>query len=328
MAFSHTFVVPSHNQAKYLPATIEALLAQEEPSEIVISEDFSTDDSPQIAAGYAAKYPERIRLTRPPEHRGMAPNWNWGVGLARTDWVTIMGADDVALPCFSRTIREGTLKSANAVIVCADWDFIDGDDKLLFSEKVLSLPAVGQPPETFYRLVTANKIHPAAHAFRLDVWKKVGGFPEKFRFYGDWGFFLSAAPHGDIVHVPRTISRYRVAYRPGIVAQRMLEQFADEVYMQTVHIPAIGRQIPNLRTDKLQAAARRRLRHSLHHFLRDAPDGDRAGAVRIVEPWARSLGPQGVALVERFARGEDVPLEWFEAWVRQPARRLYKALRR
>jgi len=328
MAFSHTFVVPSHNQGKYLPATIEALLGQEEPSEIIISEDFSTDESPQIAASYASRYPDRIRLTKPPEHRGMFPNWNWGVGLVRTQWATIMGADDVALPFFSRTIREGTEKSANAAIVCADWDFVDGDDKLLFSEKVLSLPTVSRPPDTFYQLLTANKIHPAAHAFRHDIWRMVGGFPEKFRFYGDWGFFLSVAPHGDIVHMARTISRYRIAYRPGIIGRRMVESFADEVYMQTEHIPAIGRQIPNLRTDKLQAAARRRLRHTLYHHIREAPEADRAGAAKIVEPWARSLGPTSVALVERFARGEDVPLEWFEAWVRQPARRLYKALRR
>ena len=57
MPFSHTFVVPSHNQAKFLPATLDALLAQNEPSEIVISEDFSTDESPAIARAYAEKHP-------------------------------------------------------------------------------------------------------------------------------------------------------------------------------------------------------------------------------------------------------------------------------
>lgn len=328
MAFSHTFVVPSHNQAKFLPATIDALLAQEEPSAVIISEDFSSDDSPQIAESYAAKYPDRIRVTRPAEHRGMFPNWNWGVGLVRTEWATIMGADDIALPNFSRTVREGAGKSANAAVVCANWDFIDGDDKFLFSEKVLTLPEVSRPPDTFYQLLPANKIHPAAHAFRHDIWKRVGGFPEQLKFYGDWAFWLSVAPHGDTVHVPRTIARYRVAYRPGIVAARMHEQFADEVYMQTELIPAIGRQITNLRTERLRKAGRRRLRHSLHHIMQDAVPAERPGIARIVEPWARSLGPRDVALVERFARGENIPLEWFETWVRQPVRRVYRALRR
>jgi len=328
MAFSHTFVVPSHNQAKFLPATIDALLAQEEPSQIIISEDFSTDESPAIARAYADKHPDRIRLTQPPEHRGMFPNWNWGVGLVRTEWVTIMGADDVALPHFSRVIREGAAKSANAVVVCANWDFIDGEDKFLSSEKVLTLAEVTRPPDTFYQLLPANKIHPAAHAFRHDVWKKVGGFPERLAFYGDWAFWVSLSPHGDIVHQRETIARYRVAYRPGIVSQRMHQQFADEVLMQTDLIPSVARQIRNVRRDRLQAAGRRRLRHSLHHITKDAPPGERPGIARIVEPWARTLGPQAEALVRRFERGEEIPLEWFETWVRQPARRVYKALLR
>ena len=135
---------------------------------------------------------------------------------------------------------------------------------------MLSLPTVSRPPQTFYQLITANKIHPAAHAFRHDVWKKVGGFPEKFRFYGDWGFFLSVAPHGDIVHMARTISRYRIAYRPGIIGRRMVESFADEVYMQTEHIPAIGRRCrrrvvgaPGVTADRIHHRRRngRRIRH-------------------------------------------------------------------
>jgi glycosyltransferase involved in cell wall biosynthesis len=328
MAFSHTFVVPSHNQAKFLPATIDALLAQEEPSQIVISEDFSTDESPQIAEAYASKHPDRIRVTRPREHKGMFPNWNWGIGLVETEWATIMGADDVALPNFSRTIREGAAKSDKTIVVCADWDFIDGDDKFLFSEKVLTLPEVARPPQTFYQLLPANKIHPAAHAFRFDAWKKVGGFPERLAFYGDWAFWLTLSPHGDTVHMRRTVSRYRVAYRPGIVVARMHQQFADEVFMQTELIPSLARQIPNVRMDLLHAAGWRRLRHSLHHITKDAPPEERPGIARIVEPWASNLGPRARGLVERFARGDEIPLDWFETWVRQPARRVYKALRR
>jgi hypothetical protein len=78
----------------------------------------------------------------------------------------------------------------------------------------------------------------------------------------------------------------------------------------------------------MQAAGRRRLRHSLHHIIKDAPPEERPGIARIVEPWAKTLGPQAEALVRRFERGEDIPLEWFETWVRQPVRRVYKALLR
>jgi hypothetical protein len=328
MAFSHTFVVPSHNQAKFLPATLDALISQREPSQIIVSEDFSTDESPQIAASYAAKYPDRVRVTQPAEHKGMFPNWNWGVGLATTEWVSIMGADDVALPDFTRIMREGAAKSANAVVVCADWDFIDGDDNLLSREKVLTLADVTRPPNTFYQLLPANKIHPAAHAFRLDVWKKVGGFPERMFFYGDWAFWLTVTPLGDIVHMRETAARYRVNYRPNIVNNRMHRQAADEVLLQMELIPEIARQIPGEHTGRMQAAGRRRLRHSLYEITTISTPEERPSVARIVEPWARTLGPKSAALVDRFARGEQLSLGWFESWVRQPARRVYKAIRR
>ena len=328
MEFSHTFVVPTHNQAKFLPATLDSLLAQEDPrSEIVISEDFSSDESMEIAQGYAARHPDKIRVTRPPEHKGMFPNWNWGIGLARTQWISIMGSDDLALPNFTRTIRDGTIKSPNAIVVCADWDFIDGDGKFLSSEKVLSLPDVLHPPETFYQLVPANKIHPAAHAFRLDVWKKVGGFPENVNFYGDWAFWLTVSPLGDIVHMRRTIARYRVNYRPGVVATRMHQQCADEVSMQMQLMPSIAAQIPDVRQSRISAAGKKRLRGMLHDLVKDCPPDQRPGIGAIVEPWARSLGPRSVRLVERFSAGENIDLGWFETYVRQPARRVYKAMR-
>src|SRR5262245_31089418 len=112
MGFSHTFVVPSRNQADYIGHTIESLLKQDQPgSEIVVSEDFSTDHTMQVLAGFG----DRVRVVQPPEHKGMAFNWNWGVAQARTDWVSIMGANDLALPHFARILHAATQAHPDAV---------------------------------------------------------------------------------------------------------------------------------------------------------------------------------------------------------------------
>ena len=55
-------------------------------------------------------------------------------------------------------------------MVGANWDFVDGDDNLLFSEMMLSLPEVMHPPQTFYKQLFANRVHSAAHTFRRSVW--------------------------------------------------------------------------------------------------------------------------------------------------------------
>jgi glycosyltransferase involved in cell wall biosynthesis len=328
VSFSHSFVIPAHNQGQYLAATIQSLIDQDDPcSEIVVSEDYSTDDSLAIAQGYAARFPGKIRVTRPPEHRGMFPNWNWGVGQATTEWVSIMGSDDQALPNFTSTIREGAAKSPNVALIGADWHFMDGEDKLLSSEKVLSLPELLPPPKNFYGQLFANRVHPAAHAFRRTVWEKSGGFPEEIKLWGDWAFWLAAAPHGDFVHMSRTIARYRSNYRPGLVQARLPQTLRDEVAIRLDLIPRLASQFPHVSFGKLRRASRRRFRHVLSRTVDELEGGDRATVTAILDPWAKSLGANGTKLLAKFARGEPIGLGWFDGFVVAPARRLYKRLR-
>ena len=325
MAFSHCFVIPSHNQGQFLEATIESLLKQDDPcSEILISEDFSTDNSLAIAEAYAAKYPGKVRVTRPPTHEGMFPNWNWGISQTQAEWISIMGSDDQAMPNFLTTIREGIAKSPNVVVVGANWDFVDGDDNLLFTEKMLSLPELMKPPHTFYKNLFANRVHPAAHAFRRDAWEKVGGIPAETKLYGDWALWLLMTPLGDFVHMRRVIARYRINYRPGLEIARMNQNLQDEITVRLDLIPRIARQFPHVAQWRLKLASRRRFRHILNRISLDLVGADPSEQVKIFEPWARDLGPGAMRLLDRFARSEPIGLDWFDNLIVAPARKIYK----
>ncbi|HYC65767.1 MAG TPA: glycosyltransferase [Reyranellaceae bacterium] len=325
MAFSHSFLIPSHNQGQFLGATIESLLNQDDPcSEIVISEDYSTDNSLEIAQSYARRYPERIRLTRPPEHKGMFPNWNWGLSQITTEWVSVMGSDDQALPNFVTTMREGIARTPNVVVVGANWHFVDGNDNILFTEKVLSLPEIMHPPQTFYMQLFANRVHPAAHCFRRDAWEKVGGFHDDVKLYGDWAFWLRLTPLGDFVHMRRVIARYRINYRAGLQIARMNQSIQDELTLRLDLIPKIARQFPHVPQWRLTLASRRRFRHMLHRISLDLNGSDPSEQVKLFEPWAHELGPGALRLLDRFARSEPIGLDWLDSNVILPARELYK----
>jgi glycosyltransferase involved in cell wall biosynthesis len=327
VAFSHTFVIPSHNQGQFLAATIESLLAQDDPcSQILISEDYSSDNSLEIAQAYVARFPDKIRLTRPPDHKGMFPNWNWAIGQVTTEWISVMGSDDQALPNFVTTIRQGVAKTPDVVVVGANWDFIDGNDNLLFTEKVLSLPEVMHPPQTFYLQLPANRVHPAAHAFRRSAWEKVGGFPYDVKLYGDWAFWLSLTPLGDFVHMRRTIARYRINYRPGLEIARMNQTLQDEITVRLDLIPRIARQFDNVSHWRLNLASRRRFRHMLNRISLDLNGSDPSEQVKLFEPWAHELGPHALRLLDRFARSEPIGLGWFDSNVVLPVREIYKVL--
>lgn len=322
MGFSHTFVVPSHNQADYVGLTVESLLAQDLPgSEIVVSEDFSADHSMDVLR----RFGDRIRIVQPPEHRGMAFNWNWGVSHARTEWVSIMGADDLALPRFTRVIGAGVAAHPRAVVVSGDVDQIDADGRVLLSAGTVTAKRVVSPPETLYRLVPANMVQVAAHAFRRDAWEKAGGFETRLRLYGDWGLWLKLAALGDFAHVRQIIAQYRIAYRPGIAKGRLPQSLRDDVDVQMTLIPEVAATMAGIDAARLRAGGRQRFRAVLRETAGMLEPAERGFAVEILRDWADQVGER--RLLERFADGGAVPTGWRGSRARGALREAYRRVR-
>ena len=91
-----TVVVPAFNCASTLSQTLEALIVQTYTDfEIVIVDDGSTDDTPQIAQAYARA--PNIHLVRQ-ANRGLAGARNTGIAAAQGDYIGFCDADDLWLP--------------------------------------------------------------------------------------------------------------------------------------------------------------------------------------------------------------------------------------
>lgn len=87
---------------RFIDQAIASIVAQRgvDDWEIVLVDDGSTDASTEIARGWAARDPERIRYVEHPRHenRGMSASRNAGVRHARGDVVGFLDCDDVLLP--------------------------------------------------------------------------------------------------------------------------------------------------------------------------------------------------------------------------------------
>ena len=90
-------MVPSFNQAHYLPACLNSLIAQSDPDwEAVVVDDGSTDDTPQILDTFSFKDP-RIRSIRQ-ENGGTAVALNTALKNCRGQWVCWLSSDDLFEP--------------------------------------------------------------------------------------------------------------------------------------------------------------------------------------------------------------------------------------
>ncbi|HEX8222891.1 MAG TPA: glycosyltransferase family A protein [Allosphingosinicella sp.] len=94
-------VMPVLDAAGWLDEAIESILAQtHEELELIVVDDGSADDSPQIADRAAAR-DSRVRtlfLDPAPELTSSSRAANAGLALARGRWIARMDADDISLP--------------------------------------------------------------------------------------------------------------------------------------------------------------------------------------------------------------------------------------
>jgi glycosyltransferase involved in cell wall biosynthesis len=94
-----SILIPTRNYARYLSEALDSVLTQDFPDyEVLIADNASTDDTPVVAAQYAAR-DQRIRSHRHAQDLGMAQNFNWCLSQARGAYIKfLLGDDRLAAP--------------------------------------------------------------------------------------------------------------------------------------------------------------------------------------------------------------------------------------
>ncbi len=91
-------LIPNYNNARWLPACLDSVLAQgDRVGEVIVVDDHSTDDSWAVLEGYQKQYPNVVRLFRNPAKGGNAAR-NHAFAQAGGAYIQWLDADDVLLP--------------------------------------------------------------------------------------------------------------------------------------------------------------------------------------------------------------------------------------
>jgi glycosyltransferase involved in cell wall biosynthesis len=93
-----TVIIPGKDRAEYLAHTLRTCsMQQNEPLEIIVSDDASSDASREVVEEAARKDP-RIRLIAHDEPVGMRDNFEFALQKAKPGFVIMLGSDDGLLP--------------------------------------------------------------------------------------------------------------------------------------------------------------------------------------------------------------------------------------
>jgi glycosyltransferase involved in cell wall biosynthesis len=198
-------VMPVYNSATYLAPAIDSILAQTfRDFEFIIINDGSTDGSQDILTHYASQ-DQRITVVNR-ENRGLVPTLNQAIGLAKSDLIARMDADDLSYP--ERFEKQSAFLRNNPgyVAVGCVTRLIDseGDPLCSFSKQL----AHDDIDASHLAGKGGAIVHPAA-MFRKSAFDKIGGYRTECIHAEDVDLWLRLAEVGNLANLPDTLFDYR-----------------------------------------------------------------------------------------------------------------------
>jgi len=256
-----SIVICCHNRAHLLPQTMASVFNQiYRPVEIVVVDDGSTDNTPELMEGYQG----RIRYYWQ-KNQGIAVARTAGGRLAKGEFIAYQDDDDLMVPNRLEHLYKALCRYPGAVLSLGDREIIDRDGKHI-GERVSSTVYPAEDKCMFisdaYRAILRGQVNPLPHTtlFRKTDGERIGWFDVRF-FYGceDTDFFLRIGELGPIVHVPEVVCYFRRGHE-SLTKDRTLMHYSRFLYFEKHLKWLAGRE------NEFREMLRTRLRNSMEYI--------------------------------------------------------------
>lgn len=175
--------VPVYNGARYLEQALTALRDQDlEEIQVVVSDNGSTDETPEIAQHFADT-DRRFTYVRSESNRGLPWNFNRTLELARAPLFMWNAADDVSTRQHLVRCRDALLAHPEASIAFPRVELIDADGAVVGHMDDDGLEFLGLSPAERVNLLLRRQVFQAigwGGLLRTDVLRGMGGHPPFF----------------------------------------------------------------------------------------------------------------------------------------------------
>lgn len=196
-----TVVIPTRNRAHLIPVSIRTALRQEDVElEVVVVDDASTDETPEVVA---ATEDARVRLVRRDRQGGQAGGRNTGIAQARGEWVAFLDDDDLWSPRKLRSQLDAAARSEASLVYSAAAIV---DERLQVLE-VHSAPSASRISSEILTgcVIPAGGSNLLVHSSLL---RQVGPFDERMTHLTDWDMWIRLVLAGRVA----TCSEIATAY--------------------------------------------------------------------------------------------------------------------
>jgi len=197
-------IMPVYNGEPYLERAVQSILDQTYKNfELILINDGSTDNSPQILENFA-KSDKRIRLINQP-NQGLIKTLNTGIAEAKAPLIARMDADDIAFPDRFKIQKNHMENHPNITALGSAIIVIDENDN---QADTVYYPPNGKQLDTYILKNGSPLAHPAV-MMQTQAIKDLGGYKELFRHAEDYELWLRLHKHGQIHNIQEPLLYYR-----------------------------------------------------------------------------------------------------------------------
>lgn len=212
-----SIVVVTYNSSEFVLETLESAKQQTYQNvELIITDDFSTDNTLEICKSWVEKNKDRFINTEVitiDKNTGIAPNANRGLKASKGEWIKFIAGDDMLLEnCIEELVKhvEINKKIPITFLVHGIIPFRkDSEFEVVYPpKKLIQSDAYGQ---LIYLLKRGNSVSGSAFFLERTTFIKFGGFDERYKLFEDYPLLIKYTKNNQRIWlVNKPLFKYRI----------------------------------------------------------------------------------------------------------------------
>lgn len=203
-----SFIVPCYNLAHLLRDCMHSILAQSyDDFEILVMDDQSPDDTPQVASSFRDS---RIRHIRNEENLGHLRNYNKGISMSGGKYIWLISADDrLRKPYLLERYVRVMENNPGVGFACCPAMRLESGLETKLEGLLVTRDTIFGGKQFLKTLLKGNCIMAASGMVRKVCYETCGTFPLDLPYAGDWFMWCLFALRYQIAYFAEPMVNYR-----------------------------------------------------------------------------------------------------------------------
>lgn len=201
-----TIAIIAYNQEEFIEEAVLSACEQDyENLEVIVSDDGSSDNTPEIILRLQNQYPNKIKAITGEGNLGITGNCNRALVKSTGEYLVFMGGDDVLFPSKVSLQVEWLLASENRVLCGHFIENIDQNGNVKGIYKTIKKRGIGAD-----LWIRKGVLYGALSIMLKKSSIPQIGFDSRIKHASDWKFYIDCiGVDGEYGYIPEVLGRYR-----------------------------------------------------------------------------------------------------------------------